>query len=333
MNTRIAIAAVLTLGAVPAFAQVDPATRSYSLVEIGTTDVASNNNSGRIAGGTRAGTAATPRAFFWQSGSLALIPMSGYRESTATFVGPSNEVLGTAIPNGRGSLKGFRVAGGAVKWLPGLGGKMVTPTSVNSGGTIVGYATDASNLPQAFKYTGGNASVTLGTLGGPTSHAMDINTAGTTVGYSRISPSNNVTRAFTHSGSSMTSLGALSANGSSWAYAVNASGAAVGASDSASGRRAVLWSGGQTTTLASVFSIAYDINAGGTVVGTMIPAGQQEMAAFVWHNGTLIDLNSKIPAGSGWILTAARSINDSGEIVAKGIHNGQTKTVLLRPQP
>ena len=333
MNTRIAIAAVLAMGAVPAFAQVDPTSKTFSLTEIGTTDVASNNNSGRVAGGTRTGLGATPRAFFWDSGNLALIPMSGHRESTATAVGPNNEVLGTAVPTGGKLLKGFRVAGGTVKWLPGLGGKMVTPMSVNTGGTIVGFSTNASNLPQAFKYTSGATSTSLGTLGGPTSHAMDINTAGTIVGYSRISPSNNITRAFSYSGSTMSSLGALSANGSSWAYSVNNSGVAVGASDSASGRRAVRWSGGQITALADVFSIAYDVNSSGAIVGTMIPAGQDEQAAFVWYNGTLVDLNSKIPAGSGWILTSARSINDNGEIVAKGIHNGQTKTVLLRPQP
>jgi probable HAF family extracellular repeat protein len=43
------------------------------------------------------------------------------------------------------------------------------------------------------------------------------------------------------------------------------------------------------------------------------------------------DLNSLLPANSGWELTAAYGINDRGQIVGKGKKDGQTKAYLLTP--
>ena len=50
------------------------------------------------------------------------------------------------------------------------------------------------------------------------------------------------------------------------------------------------------------------------VVGTSDVAGGGTHA-FVYERGTMTDLNSRLPAGSGWVLEAATAINDSGEIV------------------
>jgi len=43
----------------------------------------------------------------------------------------------------------------------------------------------------------------------------------------------------------------------------------------------------------------------------------------------MIDLNSLLPAGSGWVLTDAMAINDSGQIVGNGVINGQSHAYLL----
>jgi hypothetical protein len=45
----------------------------------------------------------------------------------------------------------------------------------------------------------------------------------------------------------------------------------------------------------------------------------------------MADLNSLIPAGSGWVLTGASAINDSGGIVGTGVVNGQAHAFLLTP--
>jgi probable HAF family extracellular repeat protein len=45
----------------------------------------------------------------------------------------------------------------------------------------------------------------------------------------------------------------------------------------------------------------------------------------------MADLNSLIPAGSGWVLTGANAINNRGQIVGSGVLNGQTQAFLLTP--
>ncbi|PYI86510.1 MAG: hypothetical protein DME26_08900 [Verrucomicrobia bacterium] len=44
--------------------------------------------------------------------------------------------------------------------------------------------------------------------------------------------------------------------------------------------------------------------------------------AFLWRGGSIYDLNSCIPADSGWLLVVANGINDAGQIVGHGILNG-----------
>jgi len=43
--------------------------------------------------------------------------------------------------------------------------------------------------------------------------------------------------------------------------------------------------------------------------------------AFMWKNGTGIDLNTLIDSASGWVLLSAKTINDSGQIVGYGTYN------------
>jgi probable HAF family extracellular repeat protein len=47
----------------------------------------------------------------------------------------------------------------------------------------------------------------------------------------------------------------------------------------------------------------------------------------------MTDLNSLLPADSGWELSGAVAINDSGQIVGSGIINGQTHAYLLDTTP
>ena len=45
----------------------------------------------------------------------------------------------------------------------------------------------------------------------------------------------------------------------------------------------------------------------------------------------MVDLNTRIPSDSGWVLQSAADINGSGHIVGAGTHNGQTRAFLLTP--
>jgi probable HAF family extracellular repeat protein len=83
-------------------------------------------------------------------------------------------------------------------------------------------------------------------------------------------------------------------------------------------------------TLGGASSAAQAINTAGQVVGqSTYIAGVSGLGpdlvndhAFLWQNGTMIDLNSLLPAGSGWILEDAVAINDKGQIVCSGVSGG-----------
>src|SRR5204862_1307821 len=47
--------------------------------------------------------------------------------------------------------------------------------------------------------------------------------------------------------------------------------------------------------------------------------------------GAMIDLNSRIAGGSGWVLTHAAAINDAGVIVGWGRFGGRTLAFVLQP--
>ena len=72
-------------------------------------------------------------------------------------------------------------------------------------------------------------------------------------------------------------------------------------------------------------STAYAINNDGRIVG------QGPKGAFLYQDGTFWDLNDFLPAGSGWVLRTARGINDKGQIVGSGQHDGKDRAFLLTP--
>jgi len=80
-------------------------------------------------------------------------------------------------------------------------------------------------------------------------------------------------------------------------------------------------------TLGGLRSGAYDVNDFDQVVGYSETATGNH--AFVWDQATgMQDLNSLI-ADSGWVLTAAAAVNNTGDIVGTGLLNGQPHGFLL----
>jgi uncharacterized membrane protein len=73
-------------------------------------------------------------------------------------------------------------------------------------------------------------------------------------------------------------------------------------------------------------SLAYAINATGDAVGSasvVLPSGGTTDHAILWKAGETVptDLNTLIDPASGWILTEARGINDAGMIVGSGTYD------------
>ena len=66
-------------------------------------------------------------------------------------------------------------------------------------------------------------------------------------------------------------------------------------------------------------------------MGSAQTPGDTIVHGFLYTAGVMYDLNNLIPAGSGWELTYASALNDAGQIVGQGIHNGETHAFRLDP--
>jgi probable HAF family extracellular repeat protein len=80
--------------------------------------------------------------------------------------------------------------------------------------------------------------------------------------------------------------------------------------------------------IAAGMNQAHSVNNHGQIVGTSMDS-QNRQRACLWEAGMAYDLNSLLPANSGWALDVAREINDRGEITGRGRLNGQQRVFLL----
>jgi probable HAF family extracellular repeat protein len=97
---------------------------------------------------------------------------------------------------------------------------------------------------------------------------------------------------------------------------------------------------GETTDLGTLPGFAGSfplaMNNAGAVVGEAWRRranGQLVTRPFLYDpvTATMVDLNDRIPDGSGWVLTSAIDINEAGQIVGEGVVGGQTQAFLLNP--
>lgn len=83
-------------------------------------------------------------------------------------------------------------------------------------------------------------------------------------------------------------------------------------------------------TLGGAESSATDVNNHGQIVGWSFDAiGQRR--AFLYANGAMVDLNTLLEPGSGWVLLSANAINDAGQITGEGLVGDDVRAFLLTP--
>jgi probable HAF family extracellular repeat protein len=326
------------------------------------------NASGQVVGESSPGYA--DHAFLWTQGGTDGVATNPQMKDLGTLAGDTDSSaygINNATPShgvqvvgesGSGNVDrhAFLWQNGAMTPLGTLGGTNSVAYGINASGQVVGESFTASGADHAFLWTpttpNGNTGsmIDLLTLGGTQSQAFGINDAGQVVGTADIA-GDTAQHAFLWQNNQMTDLGTLGGNAST-AWAINASGQVAGQADTTSGKltqfHAFRWTpsalngtsgkmkdlGALNTNSTIKDGAAYGINDSGQVVGT---SGSQVLPVYAvyWRgSGSLQDLNTLIPANSGFgVLENASGINNSGQIVGQGQLPSQpiTHAYLLTP--
>ena len=288
------------------------------------------SNSGIVAG-TVTGANFVPHAARWSAGNARtdLGGLPGGASSVANGVNDAGQVAGTADRTNGGY--GYPVRWSAAGAIQDLGGPLTNRlgqgVAIDPAGRVAGgqRPADSEGEPLGILYGVDGAPTAFGDVG----LARGINGRGQVVG----GPGPYVWSAGT-----LTTLPGLPGGGGGSAFGINDNGLIVGTAGTASGSHAATWRNGVITDIGTVDGIQYStaraVNAAGQVVGTADPLCQPCAAprAWIWQAGTAITaLDTLIPAGSGWTLREANGINDRGEIVGVGLHNGVLRGYRLTP--
>ncbi len=244
------------------------------------------------AGGTR-------RAFVLAGGAVTEPGTLGGSDSAATLVNDAGLVAGESR-TANGSPHGFVLAG-TLHDIGGLGGGETFPFAISGSGLLTGESQLAAEqfTSHAFVWNPQTSGMSdVGTLGGLYSRGQTVDDSGFVAGFSTLVPSDEKVHAFTWDGSTLTDLG--SAPGLPWSAVTgrNSAGAMVGN--------------------------IYDVPS---------PTAKSfEIHAFVYANGSIIDLNSVTQ--SRRVLRTALGIDEQGRILCTDGQVGDVRAhaLLLTPR-
>lgn len=324
-------------------ASVSASVPMYAVTDLGTAGGdysigADVNNNGVVTGQTRATVNGNIVAFIWRNGRIVAPLGRRYPLSVGLAVNDLGHVAGVAIPTDFSAAYAFTYDG-SVHYLRGLGGTCSGAQDVNNYNTVVGFGApsgDCGTAPvlHAVQWIRRRPH-DIGSMIGPGGNAVAyaINSNGRLTGWTDTLGGNQ--DAFVWNGTKWFDLGGLPGAYFTFGSDINNSGDVVGESDTGTGNFAFFHRHGTKNmvnlgTLGGSSSSAIGIGRTDEIVGTSRTASE-ELHAFYYRYGVMTDLNTRIPADSGWVLQAARNITDHGLIVGYGLHNGKTHAFLLTP--
>jgi probable HAF family extracellular repeat protein len=270
-----------------------------------------------------------PHAFLWRNGKIRDLGTLGGPDSAALFVNENGQVAGSsdvdAIQNpttGRPTIHPFLWEHGRMHDLIAdaphrmFGGTYGIASWLNERGQVLGTMNlKGDTIWHSFVWDRGVVT-DLGTLGGLITTGQWINEAGHVVGKSDVTtictacPPDNQKQLhdpFLWRDGRMTDLGVLDGDTAGTAYSVNERDQVVG-----------------------VTTVCAKVNPDDSCHGAVYNA-------FLWENGSMVDLQTLLVPGSGITLSnssgrGAYNINNRGEIAGEGVlPNGDARAVLLIP--
>jgi len=345
---RILIRLLIVASCLALSASVSSA-QEYVITDLGTlggetSEAAAINATGQVAGTADTATPGQYRAFLWELGVLfdlgALDPDG---RSRALAINDSGSVAGSS-QKVSGLWHATRFGVGLLPLQVGADINILgesSATGINPSGDLCGWRSDNfDNLSQTFFTVPFvvNSGVYRGLpgLGGLSGQALGINASGRTVGRSQIAANAAYNGFLDIPGVAFVNAGTLGGTNAR-VNAINAAGDYVGYSDVVGSvfHQAFIYraTAGTMTRLGTLArsSEAMALNSQRTAVGySFDDSGVSRAVRFA--NGGIADLNRLIKPGTGWLLTVANGINDSGWIVGTGTNSaGKTRGFLLQP--
>ena len=192
-------------------------------------------------------------------------------------------------------------------------------------------ACSGGGVPTQHPFLWQEGFVDLGSLGGTCGYPNWLNDRGEVVGTMTLA-GDSINHAFLWKSGSLVDLGTLGGNNSEAWFADDA-GDVVGRPDfspTSTDHHAFLWRHGVMEDLGTVAgqtsSTAFSVNEKSQVVG------DANDNAWLWENGSIVDLNTLVLPGTDLHVAVGAAINDRGEIVATGLlPNGDEHAIVLIP--
>ena len=327
------------------------AAQTYTVTDLGT--ISGNSvstgyalsNTGAAAGSSNTPTAAIAALF--SNGKVTNISTLGSNVSVATAINGSAEIVGWNFfySNPNFDPQAFLYSNGRMTSInsPSVFPSGTEALGINDSGEVVGTGYISDSNFHAFLYSGGKMT-DLGPRGAVQASAIAINNSGQIIGGYYLT--SGAVGEFLITNGKMTTLPVPTGSYAVSAFAINDIGDIVGTMFFNSGAppHAAKFISGAWTDLGGISgaaaSRATGINLSGQVIGTSFfpqtqyhPPKPGKHVPFISTSSGLVNLNTLIQTGTGFTLTDAIGINDSGHILCNATNAAGSKhAVLLSPK-
>ncbi len=327
LKILMAVSALAMLAMAPCTASA----ATYAITDLGSGAAYAINENGQVAGTRMIQGYTSNHAVIWNNGVFTDLGTLDGDCSLAYGINNLGQAVGTAMTGS--TYHAVLYSNGTVKDLGTYpGDRESTAYGINDSGQVVGKSILGSTVRTIIWNNG--TPTRLYAVSSVFEGSIAINNSGQVAGQSR---SGSMAATIWYNGTK-TVLPQPAGSTASFSNGINEMGQVVGYGYVNGPQHAALWANDSATdlgTMGGYSSQAYGINDLGQVVGQVMltTSNQDNLYAFVYENGVMADLNSLLVNGDGWVLENARDINDKGQIVGYGLHNGVRHAYVLNPVP